>query len=307
MDEHQESLTSLWMSVVRELDNASESPLLGDSYAGRLLTDEDRAAILPLCVSVLPEARQRQLLALENKTLALKLAVQEWRSAGNVVVRQRYTEDRLREAVARGVLQYVVLGAGMDTFALRRPDYAVGLKVFEIDHPATQQRKRGRLAAAAIPWPADLEYVPADFERMSLAQILRNSSVDPSLPTFVAMLGVGGYLTPAKNLETHMAIALHLGAGTELVSTYLKREKFERRKNPPMLAAFARAGEIFDSGFLPAEMAEMMKAAGFAVLEDRSVSDVGREDYPEFARRWPNRSANRIVHGRVPAKSATAA
>jgi methyltransferase (TIGR00027 family) len=82
-----------------------------------------------------------------------------------VLVRQRYAEDELATAVQRGVGQYVILGAGLDSFAYRRPDLATLLRVFEVDHPATQQWKRARIRALAVQLPSNLTFIPLDFER----------------------------------------------------------------------------------------------------------------------------------------------
>src|SRR5580704_6993810 len=85
-----------------------------------------------------------------------------------IAARSRFAEESLAAAVGRGVRQYVVLGAGLDTFAHRNPFAEAGLRVFEVDHPATQAWKRQRLAAAELPEPASLTYAPVDFERQTL-------------------------------------------------------------------------------------------------------------------------------------------
>ena len=105
-----------------------------------------------------------------------------------MAVRSRYVEDRLAQAVAAGVTQYVVLGAGLDTFAYRNPFPA--LRVFEVDFPATQQGKREMLAAASIPLPANLTFVPLDFEHQTLAQGLAVQGFNPAQPAFFGWLGL---------------------------------------------------------------------------------------------------------------------
>ena len=136
--------------------------------------------------------------------LALRITGGEWRArAGEpetfsrslrslVVARSRYSEDELGRAVAAGVSQCVVLGAGLDTFAYRNP-YA-GLRVFEVDHPATQEWKQELLARAGITVPDSVTYVPVDFERESLAERLRAAGLG-SEATFFSWLGVTPYLS----------------------------------------------------------------------------------------------------------------
>src|SRR5579864_4150569 len=109
-----------------------------------------------------------------------------------IVARSRYAEDQLAEAVARGTRQYVVLGAGLDTFACRNP--FAGLRVFEVDHPATQSWKRKQLESVGIPVPTSLTFVPIDFEKQTLAQALEPAGFKADQPAFFSWLGVTPYL-----------------------------------------------------------------------------------------------------------------
>jgi methyltransferase (TIGR00027 family) len=123
---------------------------------------------------------------------------QEPRSRGlrtHMVVRSRFCEDQLREAVQRGLDQYVILGAGMDTFTYRQPDWARSMRIFEVDHPASQQYKLQRLTQARISIPENSEYVPIDFESDTLKTGLARSSLDINQPVFFSWLGVTMYLT----------------------------------------------------------------------------------------------------------------
>src|SRR3982074_2029576 len=110
-----------------------------------------------------------------------------------LVARSRYAEDTLARAIAQGVTQYVLLGAGLDTFAHRDP--YPHLRIFEVDHPATQQWKRELLETGSLPAPANLTYVPVDFEREWLPEQLYSAGFNPQVPTFFAWLGVVPYLT----------------------------------------------------------------------------------------------------------------
>src|ERR1700691_166938 len=111
----------------------------------------------------------------------------------SMAARSRNAEDRMAASVANGVAQYVILGAGLDTFAYRNP--LPQLRVFEVDFPATQAWKRALLAAAAIAAPVNLTFVPLDFERMTLAAGLAAAGFDASRPAFFVWLGVVPYLT----------------------------------------------------------------------------------------------------------------
>lgn len=98
--------------------------------------------------------------------------------------------------------QYVMLGAGLDTFAYRQPPWANGLRIFEVDYPATQRWKRRRLAEAGITVPSNLRFVAVNFEKEALATALSRAGVDPAAPAFFSMLGVSQYLTEAAFDET---------------------------------------------------------------------------------------------------------
>src|SRR5512139_3216952 len=137
-----------------------------------------------------------------------------------ITARSRYTEDELGAAVNRGVRQYVILGAGLDTFAYRDPYPPDELRVFEVDHPSTQQWKRTRLEAAGIVIPGSLKFVPVDFETRTLAEGLRMANFDSDEPAFFSWLGVIQYLTKDAIFSTFQFIA-GLKKGTCVVSDYI--------------------------------------------------------------------------------------
>jgi methyltransferase (TIGR00027 family) len=132
-----------------------------------------------------------------------------------LVLRSRFAEDGLAAAFRRGTRQYVVLGAGLDTFAYRNPHR--GLRVFEVDHPTTQRWKRARLAEQAIELPRSLTFAPVDFERQSLGDGLRKARFDLQAPAFVSWLGVTIYLTRPAVMDTLGFVAKSCARGSEIV------------------------------------------------------------------------------------------
>ena len=124
-----------------------------------------------------------------------------------LVARSRYAEDKLGHAVASGATQYVLLGAGLDTFAHRNP--YPHLHVFEVDHPATQQWKRELLAVSNLPVPEGLTYAPIDFEHQTLPEQLLAAGFDPNARTFFAWLGVVPYLTPLPSARRSTSSRRH--------------------------------------------------------------------------------------------------
>src|SRR5215475_2169437 len=122
------------------------------------------------------------------------------------VWRSRVTEDRLQLCVQQGVKQYVILGAGLDSFAYRRPASLEHVSVFEIDHPASQEWKRHRLEQLGIKIPENVHFVPVDFETENLVEKLKQSAIDRGLPTFFSWLGVTPYLSKTATQETLHAL-----------------------------------------------------------------------------------------------------
>ena len=137
----------------------------------------------------------------------------------HVVTRSRFAEDRLRASLDRRVRQYIVLGAGYDTFAYRQPAWAAALRIFEADQPGTQEDKRQRLAVARVDTPENLTFVPVDFERESLSAALAARGFDAGSPAFFSWLGVTMYLDGAANDGVFRFVA-SLPAGSELVFTF---------------------------------------------------------------------------------------
>jgi len=181
-----------------------------------------------------------------------------------MVARSRYAEDQIAQAVANGVKQCVILGAGLDTFACRNPHPA--LHVFEVDHPATQAWKREQLHAAGIAIPASLTFVPVDFEQQVLANELRQAGFRDSEPVFFSWLGVTPYLSHAAFASTLSFIA-KMPAGSGVVFDFVidrKRLNFGQRIALDVLAArVAAAGEPFQLSFDPAKLQKELKCLGF--------------------------------------------
>src|SRR5581483_4708452 len=137
-----------------------------------------------------------------------------------VICRSRYTEDRLARAVAGGVGQYVILGAGLDSFGYRS---ALSVRVFEVDHPATQAWKRRALAGAGIAVPPSVTFVPADLATASLTDALAAGGFDLARPALVAWLGVTMYLS-REAIGAVLAAIAALAPGTEVIADYLLPE-----------------------------------------------------------------------------------
>ena len=194
-----------------------------------------------------------------------------------MAARSRYAEDRLAQSVARGVAQYVLLGAGLDTFAYRNPFSQ--LRVFEVDFPATQEWKRALLAEAAIPTPANLTFVPIDFETQTLPVALTAAGFNAQAPGFFAWLGVVPYLS-LDAFRATLAFIAALPAGTGVSFDYslsphsfglLRRIAFER-----LAARVAASGEPFRLFFTPEDLDQEFRRAGFRSFEQHDADALNR-------------------------------
>ena len=185
----------------------------------------------------------------------------------SIVGRARFVEDLVEEEAARGVAQYVILGAGLDTFAQRKPELASRVHVFEIDQPGPQTWKRERLVELGLGVPSSLHFVPVDFEAGDVwFDRLTASGFDPAKPAVVAATGVSMYLTKDAIMATLSQIA-KLAAGSTLAMTFMlpiEMAEPEMRFGIEQAAKGARAnGTPFISFFTPDEMLTLGREAGF--------------------------------------------
>lgn len=191
--------------------------------------------------------------------------------------RARYAEDQLARAVENGVRQLVILGAGLDTFAYRNPHAHCGLRVFEVDHPATQAWKRHRLEQAGIAIPDLLTFAPVNFESQSLRSGLHDARFDFGRPAFFSWLGVTPYLTKDAFRST-LAVIAEPPAGTAVAFDYGMDPKLltlRERFGLNMLAKrVASANEPFRLFFTPDELSDELRAAGFKSTEDLGLDEI---------------------------------
>jgi methyltransferase (TIGR00027 family) len=257
------------------------APVLEDVWALRLLAPDLRA-------SVGSGALRRMLVERGLRP-----------TQGHVVLRQRFADDALAAALARGTRRLAVLAAGLDSSCLRRDPR---LRVLEIDHPASQALKRERLAALGVPLDG-VAFEPVDFEREDLGAALSRSGFALEQPLFLTWLGVTMYLAVSTALESLAQIRRSVSAGSELVFDYpipvdrldpefraLAREKNE---------GLARAGEPRISTFDPAELAEALAARGFEFVEDVGPAELDRRYCAGRADGFRANPENRIARVRA--------
>jgi methyltransferase (TIGR00027 family) len=232
--------------------------IFSDPFAARILDDETRGRL--------------------NETAA-DPSLRPWRLF--IAARSRFSEDTLAACVARGVRQVVVLGAGLDTFSLRNPHAGQGVRVFEVDYPATQGWKRERLKQAGLAIPTSLTFAPVDFERQSLADGLRAAGFQADRPAFFQWLGVVPYLT-----RKAVSLTLDFIAGvpeSEVVFDYAEPfENYPDDRRADVMEVAARAasrGEPWLSLFDPAELSKLLRNKGFGIVEDLGLAEIAERFY----------------------------
>jgi methyltransferase (TIGR00027 family) len=259
MDAQAPSRTAEYMALFRALESTRPP-------AHRLV--EDRAAVRFLSPRLRAVARAARLRPL--RALAVAYIDRRWpgpRLSG--VVRTRVIDDLVREAVRGGCTQLLLLGAGYDTRATRLPQLA-STPVFEVDHPATQARKRAALGSA----PAHVRYVPVDFERDDLLDALAGAGLDSSQRSCVLWEGVFSYLT-VEAIDRTLAALVHACApGSLLILTYVERRALERSRagSQPWVAAVSDVGEPFRTGLDPAEARAFFDARSLRLRADESTA-----------------------------------
>jgi methyltransferase (TIGR00027 family) len=192
-----------------------------------------------------------------------------------VAVRARFAEDQLARVRSAGVEQYVVLGAGLDTSAYRVTRPESPLRIWEVDHPATQAWKQERLREANVAVPDHMTFVPIDFEHQTLPEVLAAAGFDPSAGALFSWLGVVPYLTRSAILSTLGYLSAATQAGGGVVFDYsLAPEVLTPRQRAVFDALGERvrsSGEPFQSSFVPAELTRELRSLGFRFAEDFST------------------------------------
>ncbi len=214
--------------------------------------------------------------------------------------RSRIAEDALSGAVERGIRQIVILGAGLDTFALRSPHGARQIRIYEVDHPATQAWKRQRLAEAQLAIPSGLNFVPVDFERDDLGEALSGAGFQQNSPAFFTWLGVVPYLTQdavGSTLDYMGSIQ-----NSEVVFDYMEPAQAFSEEMRELVAKrteqLEKMGERWASRFEPAGIAAILRSRGFCDIEDISFQEITSRFGRAVQGLAPGQAGLHVVHAK---------
>jgi methyltransferase (TIGR00027 family) len=221
----------------------------------------------------------------------------------SAVARTRFIDERLRAAVAAGVRQVLLLGAGFDARAHRLLG-SDGVVVFEVDHPDTQARKRAGVEATLGAAAAHVRYVPVDFNETTLDACMAHAGFDLGRRSFILWEGVTNYLT-ATVVDVTLRWCARAAAGSQVVFTYVHRDVLDRPESfagtTRLRATLAAAGEPWTFGLEPAELPAYLAARGLALDEDVGAADYRRTYLGAVAGRIRGYEFYRIVRAHVPA------
>lgn len=290
MKNEQVSRTAQMTAFSRGYHYEHDTPkIFEDPLAYCLLTNEERASIEAQIMAAMRTINPVAVAAFPDQAAALRWMMHASAAAPILLARARYAEECLETALSEGVGQYVILGAGLDTFVFRRPELSKRIRVLEVDHPVTQDYKRKRLAELEWELPADFEFVPVDFTRENLADALRESGFDSCMPTFFSWLGVTYYLSREVVFETLRHAAEIAPSGSRMVFDYLDSDAYVVQKAAPrvlrMLSSVQELGEPMQFGFEPFTLAVELATEGYDLEEDLSPWDIhmryfmGRTDH----------------------------
>lgn len=266
----------------------TKNPVFSDPYAFEL-TSKGWKKLLSnsLIVKVMNSA-------VLNRTLGLL--------TGQVVGRSRYAEDLLDQAVQHNIQQYVLVGAGLDSFVLRESHHYPALKIFEVDHPDTQAAKQSKLKKLGD-LPPTVEFVAINFEKESISEALARSLYERSAPAFFSWLGTTHYLNPQTTLQTLKSIAEFAANGSEIVLDY--STDFQELHGIERLGSMGVAQfthllkEPLLGQFKPTDLHQAVEKMGFEVVEDLSGEAITERYFNARIDEIRHTSATRLLHLRL--------
>jgi methyltransferase (TIGR00027 family) len=266
------SRTALMAAYFRAQHHQHDDPkIFNDPVAQLLLSPSDVESIENGLLTAAPDTSS-SLSASSDRRNELSRLLRHHPAPAPVLARARYTEDHLFEAIRGGAAQYVMVGAGFETFALRHEGLRDRLQVFEIDHPATQAFKQQALSRAGIAPPPNLHFVPADLEAVSVADALRGCSFTPQVRSVFSWQGVIAYLTLQAVRETLRSIRSVAALGSLLLFSYLDGDAFRAEKASArirrMIELNRSIGESMITGFDLSVLQAELRAARFDLIED---------------------------------------
>lgn len=292
------SLTSLISAFSRAYHSQNGEPKIFDDYiAKELILPAEFEEIKANMVQGIHFFNKDIAANLNNDTTEILKWITQTQLSPTPLARAVYCEQVLLNEVALGLKQYVILGAGLDTFSFRHPELQKVLDIFEVDHPATQGFKKNRLAEVNLESPSNLHFVSMDFTQKFSYHPLEKASFNTNKKTFFSLLGVSYYLTKEEVFHLINHLFAYVPAGSSIVFDYADEKLFEEKgisnRVENMVKMAAASGEPMKTCFSYEEMEVMLEKSGLLIYEDLSPSRIN-ELY--FANRKDYLSAFETIH-----------
>lgn len=285
MKKNKASMTALVSAFGRAYHSLYENPKIFDDYLARqLIKDEEFNNISKNMAEGIKFFNPKEAHFYTNKESALEWVVQH-QIAPTPLARSRYAEDMLENAIKLGVKQYVILGAGFDTFAFRKPEMLNKIKVFEVDYPATQELKLERIKEIGWEINSNNKYVPIDFSTDNLKKSLLDAGYDPKELSFFSCLGVTYYLNKTEIYNLFKDIADIAPKGSGVVFDYPDADIFCMEKTSDrvqaMVAMAKVAGEPMKTGYEYSDLESDLEKAGLLIYEHLVPADIEERYFEE--------------------------
>jgi methyltransferase (TIGR00027 family) len=223
--------------------------------------------------------------------------------AAQVLSRAKYVEEKLEQAVAKGISQYVIIGAGFDSFCLRRPNFSADLRIYEIDHPATQRIKRQRLMEIFDSSPKGVEFLAIDLEKRTIADALSDASFSKDKKAFFSWLGTVPYLSEAAVFAVLRDLACFAAHKSEIVFDYLIPTRLmkieDRQALGRAMRIIERWGEPVKSFFDPDAFPDEVSRLGYRILENQSPAELNKSYFFDRSDNLVAHSAAYLVHAAI--------
>jgi methyltransferase (TIGR00027 family) len=278
MEDNKSSMTALVSAFGRAYHSLYDNPKIFNDYLAReLITNDEFTEISGYMSGGIKFFNPEKANDFSEAQEALKWVIQT-QIAPTPLARARYCEEMLNNAIMIGAKQYVILGAGMDTFAYRNPDLRDKIQVFEVDHPATQQFKKSRIKMAGWDIPNNLRFVSVDFTTDNIAEELKKAGFDYAKRTFFSWLGVTYYLTKENILEILKLISSISVKGSSIFFDYADEDLFcsEVKRVQNLVAMAQSSGEPMKSCYSYGELESVLEKADLLIYEHLTPKDIER-------------------------------
>ena len=274
--ENKASITALMSAFARAYHSQNSNEILFDDYMARaLMTDEEYSMMRQYIISGIDFFAPDKKDSFGDDEEMLRWIV-ETQLAPTPLARAKFCDDSLKTAVMTGTEQYVILGAGLDTFAWRESELMQKLSVFEVDHPLTQKDKKQRLERAKLDMRENLHFVPVDFTKDNLRDRLAENGFDENKKTFFSWLGVSYYLSQDEIGGFLENLSSFAADGSTLLFDYADENLFtsDVRRVQNMLAMAQAGGEPMKSCFSYGCLEKLLSKYNFLIYEFLSTNDI---------------------------------